>query len=203
MSAPPRAGPAAAPRRSRSPCAPPKAPDPENPATALWHHHGYLTDLARREIGKDLRSKGDPDDIVQETFLEACRDLRNYRGKSDAELRGWLRAILKNNARTFRKRYRDAAMRGVGREVPLEALGRCGPASDDEGADVVLRREATDVVRRAVTTLPPVQRLTVVLRVVQDKSFREIGERLGCSAPYAFKCLDNALTSLRGKLRSF
>ncbi|MGE3821479.1 MAG: sigma factor, partial [Isosphaeraceae bacterium] len=89
----------------------------------LWEYREYLTSLARREIGRDLRSKGDPADIVQETFLDAHRDIDAYHGSTEGEFRAWLRSILRNNARTFRRRYRDVAMRGVSKEIPLESLG--------------------------------------------------------------------------------
>src|SRR4051794_5156900 len=54
----------------------------------------YLTLLARVQIGRRLQGKADPADLVQETFLEATRQIKQFRGTSEGELLAWLRRIL-------------------------------------------------------------------------------------------------------------
>jgi len=41
---------------------------------------GYLLRIAGEDIDPRLRAKGEPSDIVQETFLEAQRDFGEFRG---------------------------------------------------------------------------------------------------------------------------
>ena len=74
---------------------------PENliDADAINRHRGYLLFLARREFPERLQGKLGPSDVVQQTLLEACRDLDQFRGESSAELAGWLRQILANQVR--------------------------------------------------------------------------------------------------------
>jgi DNA-directed RNA polymerase specialized sigma24 family protein len=50
--------------------------------------------LAEIELSPRLRVKEDASDIVQQTLLEAHRDLPAYRGQTDAELFCWLKTIL-------------------------------------------------------------------------------------------------------------
>lgn len=174
----------------------------------LWTYRDYLCALAEREIGKDLRSKGDPADIVQDTFLDACRDFGAYHGSTEGEFRSWLRSILRNNARTFRRRFRDVAMRGVAREIPLDSFG---PEADglvdfiargEAPHAEAIRREVNDRIELAVSSLPERQRLTLFWKLRQDKSFREIGEHLGCSGPNAYKIWILALDALRVRLEA-
>src|SRR5262245_40989200 len=57
-------------------------------------YRGFLTLLARVQIGRRLKSKVDAADLVQETFLEAHRHFGRFRGTTEGELTGWLRQIL-------------------------------------------------------------------------------------------------------------
>src|SRR5262249_6843956 len=90
---------------------------------ALEVCRGYLLLVAERQLGTDLRAKGGASDLVQETFLEAQRDFRQFQGTSEEELRAWLQRLLLNNLGTFARRYRDAHCRDVSREQPLEPGG--------------------------------------------------------------------------------
>src|SRR5262245_11282645 len=57
----------------------------------------YLWLLAQAQLGRHLRAKCDPSDLVQQTLLEAHRDFGQFAGKREAELLGWLRQILAHN----------------------------------------------------------------------------------------------------------
>jgi RNA polymerase sigma-70 factor (ECF subfamily) len=59
--------------------------------------------LARRIC----RTTEDAEDVLQETFFEVCRSIRNYRG--DGSLWGWIRTITSSKAlmRLRRNKYRD------------------------------------------------------------------------------------------------
>ncbi|MBI4606537.1 MAG: sigma-70 family RNA polymerase sigma factor [Planctomycetes bacterium] len=60
-------------------------------------YRSYLKLLARSQIGQALGRKLDPSDLVQETFLEACRDFQRFGGRSEKELLAWLRRIQTRN----------------------------------------------------------------------------------------------------------
>src|SRR5947208_12473611 len=79
-------------------------------------YRGYLTILARLQIGRRLQGKADPADLVQEAFLEAHRDFPGFRGTSEAELMAWLRQILARNLANLARRYLGTR----GRDVRLE-----------------------------------------------------------------------------------
>src|SRR6516165_6400011 len=87
------------------------------------HYQAYLKVLARAQLGRHLRTKCDPSDVVQQTLLEAHRDFATFQGTHEGELLAWLRRILAHNlfneARRFASRQRDAARE----EVP-QRMGR-------------------------------------------------------------------------------
>src|SRR6059058_1854595 len=68
-------------------------------------YRGYLSLLARLQIGRRLQGKVDAADLVQETFLKAHRDLARFRGRTEAELVHWLRQILVANLAMQVRRY--------------------------------------------------------------------------------------------------
>src|SRR5262245_30800302 len=56
----------------------------------------YLLLLARMHLGARLRGKVGASDLVQETLLKAHKHQDQYRGRTQAERRAWLRRILVN-----------------------------------------------------------------------------------------------------------
>src|SRR6516165_9868726 len=74
-------------------------------------YRNYLHLLARAQIGRDLRSKVDPSDLVQETFLAAHRDFARFRGTTEGELVAWLRQILAARLADMVRRHLKAKSR--------------------------------------------------------------------------------------------
>jgi RNA polymerase sigma-70 factor (ECF subfamily) len=114
----------------------------------------------------------DAADLAQETFLRAYRGLGRFRG--DASLSTWLYRIAVNVSRTH--------LAGGGRQS--EPLPDADHARDDrvtppdESAAAAQRRAR---LRRALASLPPRQRESLVLRVYHDLSYEEVAAVLGRS----------------------
>ncbi|HYW46465.1 MAG TPA: sigma-70 family RNA polymerase sigma factor [Bryobacteraceae bacterium] len=104
---------------------------------------------------------GDAEDLVQDVFVSAMKQLRGLR--TAAAFRGWLGAIARNRAMDY---FRDAR-----RREPLdEAAVRERGAPGTQGAFVVL-----DAIRR----LPEAYRETLIMRLVEGMTGPEIAERTG------------------------
>ncbi len=84
----------------------------------LERFRNYLRLLAEIELSPLLRVKEDASDIVQQSLLEAHRDLPNYRGQTEGELVGWLKTILARNLLNVARRYGTQKC-DVAREQPL------------------------------------------------------------------------------------
>jgi RNA polymerase sigma-70 factor (ECF subfamily) len=105
------------------------------------------------------------EDLVQDAFLRAYRGFRGFRG---GEPRAWLFAIVRTSHLTWARR---PAERSADTEV-LEAM-----ASDADTPEAALLRQGdVDAVRGAIESLPEPFRETLVLRELEELSYREIAE---------------------------
>ena len=103
----------------------------------------------------------DAEDLVQDVFMAAMRQLRGLR--TAGAFRGWLCAIARNRAMDYYRRARE------GGELPELA----SPKGATNDAFLVL-----DVVRG----LPEAYRETLILRLVEGMTGPEIAERTGLTA---------------------
>ncbi len=117
------------------------------------------------------RSDADAEDVVQEAFLRAYRYFDSFRG-SDA--RGWLLAIVRNTGLSW--------LRANRRRAPeADPIGAPEPADEEAGDPEVelLRRVEGARVRRALEELPVEFREVLVLRELEELSYREISAVTG------------------------
>src|SRR3954469_17347024 len=90
-----------------------RAGDADVRGRLLDGYRNYLVLLARLQLGRTLRGKADPADLVQETFLRAHRDFARFRGTPEAELLGWRRRTRAPRAPTFVRHYLGTRRRDV------------------------------------------------------------------------------------------
>jgi RNA polymerase sigma-70 factor (ECF subfamily) len=98
-----------------------RAGDGDARGRLLDAYRGYLTLLARVQLGQDLQGRVDPSDLVQEAFLEAHRDFGQFHGQTEAELRAWLRRLLATGLADQVRRYRGTRSRDPRLERQLAA----------------------------------------------------------------------------------
>jgi RNA polymerase sigma-70 factor, ECF subfamily len=173
--------------------------DREGLGSALETFRSYLLLVADRELAPDLRAKGGASDLVQETFLEARRAFHQFDGRTDDELRRWLRTILRRRLAHLARRYRGTEKRGIGREVPL---GRGVDLASDSTSPsgVAVREERERRVHDAIERLSSRHREVILGHHREGLGFDEIGRRLGCSAEAARKVWTRAIERLRREL---
>jgi RNA polymerase sigma-70 factor (ECF subfamily) len=180
------------------------ARDGQRPALGqvLEYCRNYLLLTANKELEPELQAKITPSDVVQKTYLEACRDFGQFRGNTEAELLGWLRGILIHNLANVRREYRDTDKRQLGREQPL--VDGLDPVPDEcltPGA-ALAAQEQRELVVQAMQQLPESYREVLRLRQQENCSFPEIGERMGRTAEGARKLWARAIEQLKDILRT-
>jgi len=121
--------------------------------------------LARRLVGE-----AEAEDVVQDSALRALKALE---AGMVASPRAWFLAIVRNCALTA-LRARGARLEDSDDFGAIDAI--MDPHADIE-ADVIAAQEGA-AVRAAVDALPPFLRETLVLRDVNDLSYREIADAL-------------------------
>jgi len=125
----------------------------------------------------------DPDaaqDIVQDAYLRAFRSFGDYRGGSS---RAWVLAIVRNCHHTWFAQRRRASMveplaGGPGSPADERAAGERHDLLEDEATPEtdLLRRSEAQEVRSTLEALPEAFREVLVLRELEDLSYREIAE---------------------------
>lgn len=116
------------------------------------------------------RSEHDAEDIVQESFLRALRSFPSFISGRDA--RGWLLTIVRNCCRTWLKRKGSREL-----TVELDENARAiGVWSDPEA--VIVENLNSQLVRQALEDLPIEYRETLILRELEELSYKEISEIL-------------------------
>ncbi len=171
----------------------------------------YLRLLAQGQLGRHLRAKCDPSDLVQQTLLEAYRDLPRFTGGTEAELLGWLRQILAHNLCNEARRF-ATKQRAANREVSLDevragldhssaALGRCLAAAGQTPSQSAARREDAVLLAEHLAKLPADYQAVLVLRVFEGLSAEEVAERMGRTAGAVRMLQMRALTALREEMK--
>ncbi len=135
---------------------------------------------------------GDAEDIAQEAFMKAYRNLRQLR--EPEKFAPWLREITCRTAanwlRRHGKRLESETPLPFRRTVSIEDA-RLGPRG------LMERGEAKERVRMAIDALPEHYRLPVVLRYLQELSYDEISEFTGSSRDEIRGILQRAGRQLR------
>jgi len=137
---------------------------------------------------------GDPvhaQDVLQNVFLKAFRGLAGFRFQSC--LLTWIYRIARNECLNH-LRKRDTELLSLGSIVR-------------DGEEIVgirvsyAKQERQAALRDAVLQLAFKMREVIVLRYVQDLSYKEIGRVLGCPTGTVASRLARALAELESKLR--
>ena len=125
-------------------------------------------DAAHRFARWLCRSPSDADDIVQEAFMRAYRAFDSLRG---ADARPWLLAIVRNcHLSALADRQRRGYEPLTEEHEAREALTAASP--DPESASI--ERDERRVLARLIAALPEEQREVLLLRELEDMSYREI-----------------------------
>src|SRR5688572_10203426 len=176
----------------------------------LESYGDYLKLLARMHIGRRLRGKFDPGDVVQDTFLEAHRQFGQFRGTTEAELVAWLRRILSGRLALMIRHYLGTKGRDVTLERELaaqldqscEVLGGELAASCSTPSQQVSRREQSVLLAEALARLPADYREVIILRHLEALSFPEVAARMNRSENAVYKLWVRALADLRRNMES-
>jgi RNA polymerase sigma-70 factor (ECF subfamily) len=174
----------------------------------LSEYRGYLLHVARHELARDLQSKSDASDLVQETFLEAQRFFERFQGHSDGAVRAWLRCLLLHRSAHVGRRYHTTQKRRLAREVSLDAAkplvaganGLHDAAAPSPSAHL-MARERQEVVQQAIDRLPDDYRRVMLLRYHNGMTFAEIGRDMRRSADAVRMLWARALERLKQELQ--
>jgi RNA polymerase sigma-70 factor (ECF subfamily) len=174
----------------------------------LERYSGYLALLARLQIGRRLRGKADPADVVQDVFLEAHANFERFRGATEEELLSWLRRILATRLVDLMRRYLGTQSRDVRLERELAAeldqsshLDGGLLAKQESPSRQVARREEGLLLADALALLPKDYREVLILRHLEGLPFPAVAQRMERTLDSVKKLWTRALDRLRSILK--
>jgi RNA polymerase sigma-70 factor, ECF subfamily len=140
-----------------------------------------------------LRSTADADDAVQECYLRAFRHFNGLRGQA---IKPWLMAILSNVCRAEYARRSGPVSVGVEADVAEDASPLWQDAPHTAETEMLHRHDA-ETIRGLLDALPDAFREVVVLRDLNDLSYRDIAEVTGAPVGTVMSRLARARSMLR------
>lgn len=126
------------------------------------------------------RNDQDAQDLVQTAFLRAYRFMDGYHGDG---ARAWLLTIVRN---TYYTSLRDGRPQhddiGFDEELHGHDEDACGMARNDVGAnpeDVLAAHDVKEAINHGLEALPQLFREVLVLKEIDDLSYKEIADIVG------------------------
>lgn len=146
---------------------------------SLASHYPAVLRFVRRRVS----SLPDAEDLTQEAFASAIESLARSAQDSEPTI-GWMYTVA-------RRRLIDEARRRRLDTVPLEVVRETASAEDGYGSFVA------DALNAALSRLTAPQRIVIVLRLLEGRSFAEIGDRLRLTEPACRVRFMRAMRQLR------
>jgi RNA polymerase sigma-70 factor (ECF subfamily) len=123
----------------------------------------------------------DAEDIVQEAYLRAFKYFDSFSGSN---ARAWLLSIVRHACYDWLRENRTPVTTSLADDPDLEQIGEAATGYPDQqvGANpetALLHRRDVKLVNRLIEELPPDYRAVLILREMEDLSYREIAEVVG------------------------
>ena len=185
--------------------------DEQSLVEALHRGDRYACDdlvqrFTRRIYNVALRVTGQPDEaeeVLQETFINACRGVENFQGRSS--LSTWLYRIATNNGlmRLRRRQVQSAPLDAFSLDPEAEFRPRQLEDWEWNPETVTLTDELRQVMDEAVASLPDSLRTAFILRDLEGLSTKEAAEVMGISPGNLKVRLHRARLMLREYLANY
>jgi RNA polymerase sigma-70 factor (ECF subfamily) len=160
----------------------------------LFERHALVL---RQWLFAQTGDAGVANDLLAETFAQAWRGVRRFRGEDERSGAAWLYGIARH---LVHQHYKRGRIETAGRR----RLGMASLASDEGGIDEMLGRidahELSPAVREAFAGLTAEQQAAIGYRVIDELSYEEIGERLRCTPGSARGRVFRGLQTMRSTI---
>ncbi len=173
----------------------------------LTTHHARLRARAEARMGAAMKAKTDPDDILQEVYLDVMRQIGQFKNRGPGSFLNWVYGILDHKLIDARRaaHYR---VRDIDREVPLGGAAADSYwnlldniyAESSTPSRVIRREEALSALVSCLTGLSEAHRQVIQLRFLDGLSVSEVATRLGKSEAAISALTQRALKALRRSL---
>jgi len=155
-------------------------------------------------MSKELRSKLESMDLVQDTLIHALSGLEDFTYKNEGDFVRWLAKIAENELRGSLKKL-HAAKRDIRKEVRLDNYGPTtagrfvrtpGPIEATTPSVIMSKKEDLAKLEKAIDELKPEYREVIILTKIEGLSYNEIAGRLDKTSDAVRKLVSRAMAEL-------
>lgn len=148
-------------------------------------------------------SQQDALDISQEVFIKIYRKLKLFRGESSFYT--WLYRITANVSIDFQRRKKKITTVEFDEKILEQPIleGRHRDHNKFDPRKALERKEIRGAILKAIEMLPEEQRTAVVLRELENLSYKEIAKAMNCSLGTVMSRLHYGRQKLKEMLLSF
>lgn len=170
----------------------------------LTAYDGLIEKYQRRAVAVSYRLLGnvaDAQDVSQEAFLRAFRSLATL--QEPERFGAWLMRIVSNLSLNFRRGRRPMLALSTNDDAGPHDSRIAAKSEYGGGAERMVGQETQAAVTAAVETLPPQQRLALVLFAMEGLSQKEVAEIMECSVEMVKWNVFQARKTLKDKLAEY
>ena len=162
-------------------------------------HQTSVLNLVYRFIGDRTQAK----DLAQEVFIRVWQAAKTY--KPEAKFTTWIYRITANLCfNELKSARRKKLFQFLRSDADNEIHGEKDfPDGSPSPEDLLLAKERSHQITKALQGLPENQRMAVILKRYDDLSYEEIARVMGCSVPAVESLLVRAKRNLQKKLAPY
>jgi RNA polymerase sigma-70 factor, ECF subfamily len=162
-------------------------------------YRNYLRKAVHAGMGQRLRERVEPEDVVQEAYVEVVRQFPRFTGQSETDLLGWMQRLVGQKLADLGRYYGRVKRGAEYRALSLHASGDGdgspgrfgGPAGESRLVEILAlsqaspseeasRREQVVLLAESLAALPGEEAEILWLHYAEGLNFEEIGRRMGC-----------------------
>jgi len=155
-------------------------------------HKEGLYRLAYRYVG----TRSDAEDVMQDSFIKAFKNIDSFKRKNDAAFSSWLNRICINCALDFIRKKR----RQVTRFIHVEDMTKEPVSTEQSPEQAVQNQQTWKLMTQAIQTLTPKQQIIFDLRYGQHRPVKDIAAYMNCSESSIKTHLFRMMSKLRQQL---
>ena len=148
-------------------------------------------DAARRLARRLLRDERDAEDVVQEASLRALRYFQTFSG---GDGRAWFLSIVRHACYGWRRGFQAPTS-------PFDEEQHSGERPQKDPEALLLQTDDASVIARAMRRLPDPLHQLLVLRELEELSYRELADVVGIPIGTVMSRLSRARVALRRALQ--
>lgn len=141
------------------------------------------------------RDHDSADELAQESFVKAYQALKNFR--QGYNFYTWIYRICVNLTINFLKHERHSVSADLLKEMDMLPE----PSAGLDQLEQMIASEQAGIVRKAMDMLPPEQKAAFLLKTLDNMSYEQMSEVMGCSIGTIMSRLFRARQKLRKALR--